>query len=463
MSTVASFLRRAVFVLAIGLTLATAASAQELPVEKITGEDLRRALIWTGHFSVMSRGDPLVLFHQALADWQKSKGYAPSETPSDDQAVELLAEGDKQRDAVGWAKLEDKSVGFSIGVPTGLVKFLSARPKNNAVSYDFEGGINYVVGTRYGDVTCANMNNQLRFLLKIGPTFYREQNDLWFAAASRRDGMETYARVLCDTTGIVFAGITFPESLSAKYERLFSAMAESMVIGRSFNPTAIPRPHLDTPPPTAGDMPIQTSTLTPSAIKVASEIESTGTTPAIKREPRDGADLSVEQLFERVSPAVYIVKADKSLGSAVAIGDDELLTNCHVVKDNAHVTLWRDHKKLSADVVSANAKADRCILKTAAKLETWVAVRPYDDIKVGERAITVGTPQGLELTVAEGIVSSKRLYDGRRLVQTTAAISQGSSGGGLFDAQGHLLGITTFYLKAGQNLNFAVAAEDFAK
>ncbi|MDP1840793.1 MAG: trypsin-like peptidase domain-containing protein, partial [Reyranella sp.] len=93
----------------------------------------------------------------------------------------------------------------------------------------------------------------------------------------------------------------------------------------------------------------------------------------------------------------------------------------------------------------------------------WVGVRPYSDIKVGERALTIGTPQGLELTVAEGIVSSKRSQNDSKLIQTSAPISQGSSGGGLFDAQGELLGITTFYFKAGQNLNFAVAAEEFSR
>jgi S1-C subfamily serine protease len=133
------------------------------------------------------------------------------------------------------------------------------------------------------------------------------------------------------------------------------------------------------------------------------------------------------------------------------------------VKDKTRVTIVHDKKGQSADVVSANEKADRCVLRAETALPKWVTVRPYDDIKVGERAITIGTPQGLDLTVAEGIVSSKRTLDGRRLVQTTAAISQGSSGGGLFDAEGHLLGITTFYLKVGQNLNFAVAAEDYAK
>jgi S1-C subfamily serine protease len=65
--------------------------------------------------------------------------------------------------------------------------------------------------------------------------------------------------------------------------------------------------------------------------------------------------------------------------------------------------------------------------------------------------------------VAEGIVSSKRLFNHGRVIQTSAPISQGSSGGGLFDARGHLLGITIFYFKGGQNLNFAVAAEEFAQ
>jgi S1-C subfamily serine protease len=67
------------------------------------------------------------------------------------------------------------------------------------------------------------------------------------------------------------------------------------------------------------------------------------------------------------------------------------------------------------------------------------------------------------LTLAEGIVSSKRAKDDERLFQTSAPISRGSSGGGLFDAHGNLVGITTFMIKDAQNLNFAIAAEEFAK
>ena len=57
----------------------------------------------------------------------------------------------------------------------------------------------------------------------------------------------------------------------------------------------------------------------------------------------------------------------------------------------------------------------------------------------------------------------KRVIDVRRYLQTTAAISPGSSGGGLFDASGNLVGITTMTLRGTQNINFAIPAEDFWK
>ena len=194
-----------------------------------------------------------------------------------------------------------------------------------------------------------------------------------------------------------------------------------------------------------------------------SSIDDSGKTAALKLETRDGADLRADEVFDKASGAVYVVKADRRLGSAVAISDSELLTNCHVTGDLAEVRIARAKDEMPAKVISRNADADRCVLRTDTKLAKWVTVRPYDDIKVGERAITIGTPQGLELTAAEGIVSSKRLYNQTRVVQTSAPISQGSSGGGLFDARGHLLGITTFYFRGGQNLNFAVAAEEYAQ
>ncbi len=80
-------------------------------------------------------------------------------------------------------------------------------------------------------------------------------------------------------------------------------------------------------------------------------------------------------------------------------------------------------------------------------------------MKVGERAYAVGAPEGLELTLSEGLVSGLREVDDVRVIQTSAPISHGSSGGGLFDSEGRLIGVTTFFLKEGQNLNFALPGE----
>ena len=130
MSVFAS-IRRSIGFLACSLALlpATLVRAQELPFDKVSGAELRQALVWTGHLSLWD-GDPLAAIQKATQSWQAVKGYPRTETLSDDQASELLAEAVKKRDAVGWSILQDKPVGLSIGVPTRLVKLLSARAIN---------------------------------------------------------------------------------------------------------------------------------------------------------------------------------------------------------------------------------------------------------------------------------------------------------------------------------------------
>lgn len=80
-------------------------------------------------------------------------------------------------------------------------------------------------------------------------------------------------------------------------------------------------------------------------------------------------------------------------------------------------------------------------------------------LKIGQRVYAVGSPIGLELTLSEGVVSGFRGVKNGRYIQTTAAISPGSSGGGLFDDEGRLIGLVTFYFKDGQQLNFAAPVD----
>jgi len=81
------------------------------------------------------------------------------------------------------------------------------------------------------------------------------------------------------------------------------------------------------------------------------------------------------------------------------------------------------------------------------------------DITVGERVVAIGSPQGLENTVSDGIISAIRSYKTTRYLQITAPISPGSSGGPVLNGSGHAIGIATMQAREGQNLNFAVSSE----
>jgi S1-C subfamily serine protease len=117
-----------------------------------------------------------------------------------------------------------------------------------------------------------------------------------------------------------------------------------------------------------------------------------------------------------------------------------------------------------AELQASDPTKDRCVLEVVdAQLKPVAGARPYVDLKVGEPLYTLGAPSGLELTLANGILSALREDEGVRYVQTTAPISPGSSGGGLFDARGNLVGVTTLAFvgkeRLNQSLNFAIAAE----
>ena len=99
----------------------------------------------------------------------------------------------------------------------------------------------------------------------------------------------------------------------------------------------------------------------------------------------------------------------------------------------------------------------RCSLRVAGLSAPRVSFSSTE-ARVGQHVYAIGSPQGLELTLSEGLVSSLRPSPHGAIIQTTAPISPGSSGGGLFNDKAQLIGIVTFQHKSGQNLNFALPA-----
>ncbi len=176
--------------------------------------------------------------------------------------------------------------------------------------------------------------------------------------------------------------------------------------------------------------------------------------------------LSAEELYARISPSVARVNVSDEqgnligIGSAVVVGRGEVITNCHVAKMGANLELNFRNEVVSASVITADEFYDLCLLRANGLSAPPVETADMSSVHTGQAVFAIGAPQGLELTISEGIVSSMReVPDAGVVIQTSAAISPGSSGGGLFDNSGRLIGITTFQSRSGQNLNFAVPAE----
>lgn len=180
--------------------------------------------------------------------------------------------------------------------------------------------------------------------------------------------------------------------------------------------------------------------------------------------------LSAVDLYAKVSPSVWKVvvfdAADKpfALGSAVVVGTETLVTNCHVIEKARRLQVRRESIVLEAQSDVGDPDRDLCQLKVKGLQAPAVPLFDTSRVQVGQVVYAIGNPRGLDLTLSSGLVSAVRRDDEGRIqfIQTTAAISGGSSGGGLFDEEGRLLGLTTMAARDVQNLNFAIPA-DFIK
>jgi len=168
-------------------------------------------------------------------------------------------------------------------------------------------------------------------------------------------------------------------------------------------------------------------------------------------------------IFQRVAPGVVIVSAARqdgfTQGSGVVLAAGTIVTNRHVVQGASQVRISQGNQSWQPTTVRLDSRHDLAELRVAGLPASPVAVRSSRDLQIGERVYAIGAPKGLELTLSEGLVSSLRSYQGGTAIQTTAPLSHGSSGGGLFDARGRLIGITTFGITDAETLNFALPVE----
>ncbi len=174
---------------------------------------------------------------------------------------------------------------------------------------------------------------------------------------------------------------------------------------------------------------------------------------------------NADRIFQENNDAVVVINTiDKNgrpmgQGSGFIISNDgAVVTNHHVIADATKILIKLGGETIPVDrVISKDKSNDLAVLKIRYGQYPTVTLGSINDISIGESVYVIGSPQGLENTISDGIVSGLReMKQGKRVLQITAPVSPGSSGGPVFNAEGNVIGVVTFQVTEAQNLNFAM-------
>lgn len=464
---------------------------------------LQLALIWAGYSTDIATGTLDEASRNAIRAFQRDTGARATGTLTTDQTLELLRIGAEARAKVGWTAYISQDLGFRVGYPA--VQLTKTRPGSG-------GGRSFISadGSRQLDVEVIEIMsaaeyltffNTIRNLKDGGKRVTRAVNmGAYFVFEGMEGDRRFTGRVDWRDNGAVGFTYYYPPADAPANEGLVAAIVSEFVVPDTLTPPEAAPPDTVvglyakdeaqagstlTTPDVADDEPARPARPSrpdqpgkPGRPPVAAEAGDQVPLPTLPM-PVATQVLDPSGVFQKVKDAVWVVVAAPlrngqpfleegySQGSAVAVTAQHLFTNCHVLEGQQFFGIFRNEDMSDLRPVSIKLRdeeGDRCIIRVdKPDLPSFVTIRSHADVVIGERAYTVGAPSGLDLTLGEGLVSSKRRNEGQQYVQTSAPISPGSSGGGLFDSRGNLLGITTFMLKDTQNLNFAIAAEEFLR
>jgi Do/DeqQ family serine protease len=203
--------------------------------------------------------------------------------------------------------------------------------------------------------------------------------------------------------------------------------------------------------------------VTPSVVNISTITTGKGRTPREIFRPF-GNDPYFRDFFDRFFEGMPRRQQQTSLGSGVVIDKSGLiLTNNHVIKDADEITVrFSNKQEAKGKVVGTDGKTDLAVIRVNAKEDLPVArLGNSDALRVGEWAIAIGNPFGLDHTLTVGVVSATgrsevgiAAYE--NFIQTDASINPGNSGGPLLNIRGEVIGINTAIVASGQGIGFAI-------
>jgi S1-C subfamily serine protease len=174
---------------------------------------------------------------------------------------------------------------------------------------------------------------------------------------------------------------------------------------------------------------------------------------------------SARQIAQQAFPSVVLVVMQDdhgqttSLGSGFVLRDGQVVTNRHVIAGavSGFVRLVDKSTKFEiAGTVAVDDAHDLAVVAATGLKAPSLPLGDSDQIAVGDEVYAVGNPRGLEGTFSQGIVSAIRRVGGDTILQITAPISPGSSGGPILNSNGEVIGIAVATFTGGQNLNLAI-------
>jgi S1-C subfamily serine protease len=175
---------------------------------------------------------------------------------------------------------------------------------------------------------------------------------------------------------------------------------------------------------------------------------------------------AARQIAKQVFPSVVLLVLEQADGKTISQGSgffvrsDVVVTNYHVIAEATRGVakiVGKDTSYPIAGVVAASESLDLALVRISGANAPALPLGSDADVAVGDDVYVAGSPRGLEGTFSQGIVSATRRTKERRLLQITAAISPGSSGGPVLNSKGAVIGVAVASLRDSQNLNFAVA------
>jgi S1-C subfamily serine protease len=187
--------------------------------------------------------------------------------------------------------------------------------------------------------------------------------------------------------------------------------------------------------------------------------------------PRADVTLSPAELFRLISPSVVSVEVYDERNNRISSGSGFfvhsgglVVTNMHVISrgHDAIVRRGKDFAQSVLGVVAFDQGKDLAILAVPHSDSPTLKLTARSP-SVGTPVFAIGNPIGMENTISDGLVSGYRTIGGLSVIQTTAPISRGSSGGPLLLPDGQVAGVVYSQLVGGQNLNFAVPASEVQK